>query len=420
MRPEQVLGFSWWNAAQARIREAPQHVKLVMAAGSLAAGVWLRFWVASFPYNYDFESYLIVSSTVLDGGNPYETNRYNYGPAWFVVLALIRSIASEPEAFRISIVALLTLVDIGIGVILWRRGLPVAAMLFFVLPVTVSITGNHHQFDNIAVLLALVAASAVARSRDRSQPGGSRQVALAVGLLSLSLVVKHVFIVYPLWLAFQERGLRRYLYLLVPPSVWFVSLFPFLLDAPRAVLDNVFFYQSFNNAPLAYLLLPEPFVRFLGANSLLVLLFVGPLVGAGYLYRNLPPFDSALVYTVMSLLLSSAVADQYFAIPAAATAVFLNAGFLLWLLGATTYLWGVGSATAVSIPLLAYPSVALGKYFPYHVVPFLVGWLILHRQLTGFSRLNGQETFLDRALRAGGLGSPTHGSASVPREGGRE
>jgi hypothetical protein len=386
----------------------------------LVAGVWLRFWVASFPYNYDFESYLIVSSTVLDGGNPYETNRYNYGPAWFIVLALIRSVASEPEAFRFGIVALLTLVDIGIGVVLWRRGLPVAAMLFFVLQVTVSISGNHHQFDNIAVLLALVASSAVARSRDPSQGNGSRQVALAVGLLSLSLIVKHVFIVYPLWLAFQERGLKRYLFLLVPPSVWLASLFPFLLDAPRAVLDNVFFYQSFNNAPLAYLLLPEPFVRFLGENSLLVLLFLGPLTMAGYLYRSLPPFDSVLVYTVMSLLLSSAVADQYFAIPAAATAVFLNAGFLLWMLGATTYLWGVGSATAVSLPLLAYPSVALGKYFPYHVVPFLVGWFILHRQLTGLSRVNGQEAFLDRALRAGGLGSPTHVSTSVPRGGGWE
>jgi hypothetical protein len=420
VRPEQVLGFSWWNAAQVRLRDAPRRVRFATASAVLVAGVWLRFWVASFPYNYDFESYLIVSSTVLDGGNPYETNRYNYGPAWFIVLALIRSVASEPEAFRFGIVALLTLVDIGIGVVLWRRGLPVAAMLFFVLQVTVSISGNHHQFDNIAVLLALVASSAVARSRDPSQGNGSRQVALAVGLLSLSLIVKHVFIVYPLWLAFQERGLKRYLFLLVPPSVWLASLFPFLLDAPRAVLDNVFFYQSFNNAPLAYLLLPEPFVRFLGENSLLVLLFLGPLTMAGYLYRSLPPFDSVLVYTVMSLLLSSAVADQYFAIPAAATAVFLNAGFLLWMLGATTYLWGVGSATAVSLPLLAYPSVALGKYFPYHVVPFLVGWFILHRQLTGLSRVNGQEAFLDRALRAGGLGSPTHVSTSVPRGGGWE
>ncbi len=372
----------------------------------VAAGVLLRVWAQTYPFNYDFASYLLVSDAVLAGESPYETSRYNYGPAWFLILAALRRPFADPDSFRLALTLALTAVDFCIAAVLWSRRLPVAALLFLLAPTTISISGNHHQFDNLAVLLAIMAAVFVGKSRDEDARDQTASFVIALGLLSLSLAVKHVFILFPLWIALQERGVRRWAAALAPPAVWLLALLPSFIRSPQAVLDNVFLYTSFDNAPLAKLLLPKPLFSYLQSKSMLVVLFLIAVASAGIIYRRLPPLDSALVYTVVMLLFSSAVADQYLAIPVAAAAVYLNAGFLLWLLGAAVYFWGPGSATAIELSTLDLASWALGDYQTYQVVPLLIAWFIMHRQLTS-SYPGDRPSFLDRALASGGFGRPS-------------
>jgi len=400
------LGFPWWLRLQSGFLNATPRTKALVAATAVAAGVLLRVWAQTFPFNYDFESYLLVSDAVLAGESPYETNRYNYGPVWFLILGGLRRLFGNPDSFRLALTLTLTTVDLGIAAVLWSRRLPVAALLFLLAPTAISISGNHHQFDNLAVFLAILAAIFVEKSRDENASARTASFVIALALLSLSLAVKHVFILFPLWIALQERGVRRWAAAFAPPAVWLLALLPSFIRSPRAVLDNVFLYTSFNNAPLANLLLPTPLVDYLGGRSMLVVVFLIAAASAGIIYRRLPPFDSSLVYTVVMLLLSSAVADQYLAIPVAAAAVYLNAGFLLWLLGAVVYFWGVGSSTAIEFSMLGLPSSALGNYKTYHVVPLLLAWFILHRQLSA-AYPGDRPSFLDRALVPGGLGRPT-------------
>lgn len=403
---ESGLGFPWWSCLQSRLLGATPRTKTLVVTAVVAVGVLSRVWAQTLPFNYDFISYLLVSDAVLAGESPYETNRYNYGPVWFLILGGLRRMFADPDSFRLALTLTLTAVDLGIAAVLWSRRLPVAALVFLLAPTTISISGNHHQFDNLAVLLAILAAILVGKSRDEDARDRTTSFVIALGLLSLSLAVKHVFIVFPLWIALQERGMRRWAVAVAPPAVWLLALLPSFLRSPQAVLDNVFLYTSFNNAPLANLLLPTPLVDYLELKSLLVVVFLIAVTSAGVIYRRLPPLDSALVYTVVMLLFSSAVADQYLAIPVAAAAVYLNAGFLLWLLGAAVYFWGPGSATAIELSVLGLPSSALGNYQTYHVVPLLIAWFIMHRQLTS-SYPGDRPSFLDRALASGGFGRPS-------------
>ena len=403
---ESSLGFPWWSRLQSRLLDASPRTKAFVVATVVVVGVLARVWAQTFPFNYDFASYLLVSDAVLAGESPYETNRYNYGPVWFLILGGLRRIFPDPDSFRLALTLTLATVDLGIAAALWSRRLPVAALLFLLAPTTISISGNHHQFDNLAVLLAILAAIFVGKSRDENARGRAASFVVALGLLALSLAVKHVFIVFPLWVALQERGLRRWAAVVAPPVAWLLTLLPSFIRSPQAVLDNVFFYSSFDNAPLANLLLPAPLVGYLQSKSLLVAVFLIAVTSAGVIYRRLPPLDSALVYTVVMLLFTSAVADQYLAIPVAAAAVYLNAGFLLWLLGAAVYFWGSGSDTAIELSILDLPSAALGNYQTYHVVPLVIAWFIMHRQLSS-AYPSDRPSMLDRALTPGGLGRPS-------------
>src|SRR5512146_1412095 len=106
-----------------------------VAATIVGIGLALRFLVALAGHNLDFESFQIVAGITARGGNVYaETARYNYGPIWFGVLRALHSVS--PSDLRLPIVALLSLTDTGIFLILWRRFGPFAAFLFFLNPIS--------------------------------------------------------------------------------------------------------------------------------------------------------------------------------------------------------------------------------------------------------------------------------------------
>ena len=373
---DNLIFFAFWARLQARTANWPIARQWALFTPFCVLGLGARIWAQTKLRNYDFESYLIVSSTALSGDNPYATDRYNYGPVWFTTLALLRSIAQEPGTFRLALALFLGAVDIALAVILMRRGYLPAACVLLLSPVSIAISGQHQQFDNLAIALAFTAALLMPPDGDRPI---TRRDWGVVTLLSLSLMTKHIFIVFPIWLAMRQMHFSRAaLYLIAPVAIFGLSLLPFaLIDFP-AVMANVISYQSFNNAPLLNTLFPTPFTDTLIDLGYGVGVFLVVLTAVGLLYRRIPPFESALIYVIGVVVFSSAVADQYLAIPMAAVAALLNLGLLIWLAEAAIYLAGNPATLDLWGFARIHPLLTPDYLSAYRLlfVPLFVGWIL--------------------------------------------
>lgn len=379
---QEIAFFRFWQTAQSRIARWPATSRWLLLLPFVVVGVALRVWAQTRPSNYDFASYLIVSDTVLGGQNPYETGRYNYGPVWFLLISVIRVVASEPEAFRLLLALVLTAADLALAYLLVRKGYALGACLFLLSPVAIAITGQHQQFDNLAVLLAVAAALMVTRT-------GSSDILprdwAAIALLAASLTTKHVFIVLPIWLAIQQSGWKRKsAYLLVPPAVFALSLLPFMALNPSPVMKNVIQYNSFNNVPFLKALLPDQIAVQMAGRGLAVPLFLAIMVALGFLFRRVHGIELAFVYSVSLVVFTSAVTDQYLAIPMAGAAAFLNIGFAVWLLWASIYLAGNPDTLAVPIftELRPYTLLTAEQAYQDLFMPLAIGWILMAWWLT--------------------------------------
>lgn len=302
----------------------------------LGFGIIARFAVMTRGYNFDFDSWNIVADIASQGGNVYaETFRYNYGPIWFEVLRIIDSVAAwlpDPQtSFRILIVCLLTLADLGIWFLLRKRFGLIAGFLFFLNPISIIITGYHNQFDNLAILAALAAVMVYGEDKGSL----SRRKILGLVLLGLSLAVKHLFFLFPLWLAVRQKGWKEKLVVLaVPLGIFLLSLLPYAIEGHEGMMKNVFGYISFNNAPSWSAVLPQ----FLQAIVSAKVLFFAVLVVMAFAMRKRPLIEAVLIYTIVLVVFSPAIANQYLAIVCAAIAVFPNALFGLYALLSTLML----------------------------------------------------------------------------------
>ena len=306
----------------------------------LVLGVAGRFVVATRGYNFDMESWKISADIRVRGGNVYaETYRHPYGPVWFLIVEVINRVAlrfPDPFAvFRYSIVAFLTLVDILIAVILLRRFGGVAAVAFFLNPISVIITGYHSQIDNLALLLGFTGALLYA-SEARTASGISKSRIAGLVLLGVSLATKHVLFLFPLWLAFKDQSIKsRLLVLVLPPAIFLLSFVPFW--SPE-VIPHVFLYRSWNNAPFWKGLIPPVITSYLASVITPFAFFIMALVGLGWLTRKQKPFESLLIYTVAIVVFASAVANQYLVIPVPAIAAFPNWPYALYVFVSTLHL----------------------------------------------------------------------------------
>ena len=296
------------NASQKSFR----HV-LSAAIFVVVLGVGVRFALTSFGHNFDFESYTIVATVTAQGGNVYhETDRYNYGPAWFNVLHGLQVLADRtgnPHNFRYFIVGLLTLVDLAIAWLIARRFSLLLGAVFFLNPISMFITGYHNQFDNFALLIGLIG---VLWYEKHAAKEHLRAFIIFTCLLGLSLILKHVLLFFPIWIALRERGaLRRFLALAVPYGLFLLSFLPYVKGGAAGIQQNVFLYASAANAPLLNAFTFGHRV----SNDVGVAIFIVALVGVGVLARRLPlPYAFAL-YGAALVAFSSSIVIQYFAIP---------------------------------------------------------------------------------------------------------
>jgi len=363
--------------AQRRFNGWERSRQILVLAPFLLSGVLARLWAQTGYRNPDFHAYLVVSQVVLDGENPYETGRYNYGPVWFLVMGMIRSVAYGADHFRIALALLFAVVDVLIALVLWRKGYGLGAALFMLAPVGIAISGQHQQFDNMAVLLALIGGILAARSRSQEMRASDW---LAIVFLGASLMTKHIFLLLPLWVAYQQRGtLKRFAYLVVPVAIFLLSLSPFMYVNMGAVLDNVFFYRSFNNSPFLNHLLPEQVAASILDQGLGVIIFLALVAILGLVYRRVSGIELVMVYAVTAVVFTSAVADQYLAIPLIAVTALLNLGFAIWLGWSSVYF--LGNPETISVvgleSLHALVFTTSEQAYQDLFLPLLLGWLIM-------------------------------------------
>ena len=301
----------------------------------------MRLWSAWLGSNFDLDSFWLVSDLISQGKNVYvETRRYNYGPGWLIVIGVIRSFTrtffeDSFLAFHLSIAAFLTVIDAGIANWLRRTcGLHVA-LIFYFHPVSVLISGYHSQFDNVAVLLGLLAWSGFKSTQ-------TSKWLISALWLGLSLVVKHIFLFFPFWLLFLKKSLplrQRLIFILLAYGIFALSFLPFVFSEAgrQGILQNVFEYKGHSNYVLLNFLLalsvPDIVVDFIKPSVVSKGVFVFLVVASGVIfiknYEDEPEASPVLYYLVVLFALASATATQYLAIPLVACAVFYK-NMLTW------------------------------------------------------------------------------------------
>ncbi len=327
----------------------------------MIAGVIARVWLVTLGHSEDFTAYRAVVDIVDRGGNVYaETSRYNYGPVWFNVLFglshLPRLVPDAAMDLRLKVVALLTLTDCVIAWLLLRRHGTVAGLVFILNPVSIIITGLHSQFDNLAILVGLLAA---ARLDDRQGRWWVWPAGLAA--LGVSLAIKHALFAFPAWLAFREPTWgRRAQALGIPVAVFLASFLPYWSDGAAGIVDHVLLYRSSGSSELWF---------FLPAGGAATAFFVSALLLAGLQWRRRSVWDLMLRYLVLVVILAPAEANQYLAIPLAAVAAGHN-----WLYGGY---WLVAAAWLAVRYDAAIPRALGWRVGPGDVLPWLSYRLVI-------------------------------------------
>jgi len=311
-------------------------------------GVVARLAVATMGHNYDVDSYLIVADIVKKGGSVYaETSRYNYGPVWFHLLHLLRAATAWiPDvdsvlAFRYALALLLTLADLAIFSIVRSRYNGISATIFFLNPVSVIITGYHSQFDNLALLLGMIAVLLLGDDLEAAPP--RRRIA-ALALLGLSLATKHILFIFPLWLAvkYRERSWKL-LCLALPVLLFLASFVPYWSRGEQGIMTNVFMYSSWTHSIFYELFVPQLFKFILSAKAV----WIGILLAAALFFRKQPPFESLLIYSILLVAFSPATTNQYLAIVIPAISVFPNLLFGLYTAVASWHIMGDSSGLGI-------------------------------------------------------------------------
>jgi hypothetical protein len=192
----------------------------------------------------DVERYQRVGRHLLDvSWNPYETTRlYPYPPLWSLAEAGAewlsrRGVGTFP--INVKLPALLAdLLIVAALVVAGRAGRapPAAAWIYAAHPVSVLITGAHGQFDAIALLLVLLALTALARGR---RDLSALSLAAAIGTKSFPVLVLP-------FLAFAGetswRRALRYAFLALAPVA--LILLPFAIADLTALRRELFAYAG--------------------------------------------------------------------------------------------------------------------------------------------------------------------------------
>jgi hypothetical protein len=358
----------------------------------LILGLAARFWVGTRGHNYDFECYRRVAHIMEQGQNVYASTRvYNYGPVWFNILHLFDLLAGhDPAVFRWLLIGLLSAADAGIFCVLWRRFGRLAATLFFLNPVSIMITGYHNQFDNVAILLGLLAMLLFGENFEN--PVGRRKF-FGLAVLGLSLMTKHVLFAFPLWLAVKQKGLSQKLTVIfVPVAIFLLGFAPYWAGGRAGIVQNVFLYNSFNTAYFYNFFVPAA-VQYLFHPDTIWLFALGLFA---FINRRKPGLESLLLYTCVLVATAPATANQYLAIPSAFTSVFVNFFTVVYTIIAAYHI-----SVDVSGPHLINPQLGHADDLAVYALCFALVWVMCRENLLSWLKKCRQRTTKEINIQLG-------------------
>ena len=256
----------------------------------------------------------------------------------------MRLFFTNDTSFRVALAIFLSLVDIAISVILWKFGKSLSALAYQIIPISIFISGNHQQFDNFAILIMLFAVYRM-RSSGNSVMLDSKDKSIVL-LIGLSLAVKHVFFLFPFWFAFKKWNLRKKLFYIIAPYLFFLfSFLPFASKGLSNIVNSVLLYKSTNFSPLFNFLKFTVHLN-LTSHQLRMLIFILIMLSLGFMARSLPLFKAFALYLIATIVFTPSMANQYLVIPLIGVLVFFNIFYFLWLLTASLFLLPKDSASS--------------------------------------------------------------------------
>ena len=270
----------------------------------------------------DIEWWLFINDIYSLNGDFYGTGVNVYAPGFISILWFLDNLPffdlDNLNAFRFKLIIFLTITDVLIFILLLKRFSLLIGVLFFFNPISIFITGFHNQFDNIAILIGLFSVIIFEKRNKYS-------FYFSMLLLGLSLIIKHILFIFPIWLAIKEKIItRKLLIILIPYSLFVISFTPFLPHQFDSIISDVFLYQSFSNGPFWSIFTPQFLGSYIGYKNL----FIIALILLGFYLDKKSIMDTFLIYLIAVVTFSSAVANQYLAIPLVAIAVYWNPYFL--------------------------------------------------------------------------------------------
>lgn len=321
-------------------------LKIMVVLASIFTGLFLRLYLAwASKGNYDMESFNIVSDLFLKGENVYaKTFRYNYTPIWFILLGLFKLITkSLALPFPFVVRGFLTFIDLASLCLLYKiarikkTAYDKAAVLFFLNPISIILTGHHGQFENLTIFFILLGVYLYYKSK---------KIKLSWLIFTLAGMVKHsVFNQILVFLNHSLRNKKKIFFLFFTSIVIFLTSFaPFLKKAGRSIIYNVFLYRSTGTLD-AYGVLN--IMARLGVPLSLIkgywyffypLFFVFPLfLSSKKLLKNL------LLVFLFFLSFAPGFAMQYTILPIALGSLRGGPGFFVYTLITSFYLMGHGA-----------------------------------------------------------------------------
>lgn len=312
----------------------------------LLTGVFLRYLVIFRGNNYDFESYLIVGEIVKNHGSVYaETGRYNYGPAFFWIQGGLYTISNlfldVRTAYRFLIVSFLTTIDVCLFFFVRKKKDLFWGAVFFLNPVSIIISGYHNQFDNVAVLLAVIAIDFIVEGDAENSNRMTKKEWIGVLCLAASLIFKHVMFLYPVWILFNKNLLfkKRLVIATVPPVLFLGSFVPFCPKGLDGIIHNVFLYRSHAYFPIIGKTIFGHIIPGYGSNiTQPFIIYIIILTIFGLCCKNYSLEKSILIYLMAMVCFSSAMANQYLVIPIVAMIILCDKWAFIYFIIAGVFL----------------------------------------------------------------------------------
>ena len=168
---------------------------------------------------------------------------------------------------------------------------------------------------------------------------------LGLFFLGISLCAKHILFILPIWLAFKEKSyVNKFIYIVIPFSIFLISFLLFSKDY-KGILENVFFYKSYNNGPFWGLFAPKVLHMYLPK----IFMFLFCMITLGFYFLKYNVRRTFFYYLICVVVFSSAINNQYLAIPLLALAVFWNIKYFYYTILCTLLFLLDGDALGLKI-----------------------------------------------------------------------